>query len=168
MDGLSETGRLTYSPDGAKIVCCGEEGIIVRDAQSGALLGKKGGIDHVFAIAYSPNGAYLASGSVGCTVRLWDGETLNEVAVLRRHSGYVNSVAFSGDSSELLSASDDGTMIRWNMTSFEMIGGPIAAHEAQVFSAVYEDEAPPSPHRLVSPRRASLPQVPGSHRRRRL
>ena len=58
---------------------------------------------------------------------------LNEAVVLRRHSSYV----FYSDGSEPLSASVNDTMVRWNMTSFEMIGGLIEAQEASVESAVY-------------------------------
>ena len=100
-----------------KITCCGKEGIVVHDSQSGELLSEKVGIGHVNSVAYSPNGTYLASGD-DYTVHLWDGQMLNEVAVLRRHTSYV----FSSDGSELLSASVNGTMIRWTLTSFEMIG----------------------------------------------
>lgn len=136
--GLSEFGNLVYSPDGRKLACCGKEGIVVRDALSGEVIGKKDQIGRIYAVAYSANGAYLASG--GSDVRLWNGETLSEIAVLKGHTNSVYSVAFPGDDSELLSADGYGTMARWNATSHQMIGGPIAAHEAPINTAAYSPD----------------------------
>lgn len=131
--GQSRRGCVVYSPDGRKLACCGKEGIKVYKTESGELHGEVSDY-RILSVAYSPNGVHLVSGGADFTVRIWDGETLSEVAILRKHTSYVYSVSFSPDGSELLSASADATLIRWDMTSFQMIGTPFRAHETTIFS----------------------------------
>ncbi|UCG33729.1 MAG: hypothetical protein JSU68_03660, partial [Phycisphaerales bacterium] len=48
------------------------------------------------------------------TIRLWDAETFDQVAVLRGHESYVHSVCFSPDGTMLTSGSGDGTVCIWD------------------------------------------------------
>jgi WD40 repeat protein len=57
----------------------------------------------VTCIAFSPDGATLASGSVDKTVKLWNVATGEELATLNGHSSVVYSLAFSPDSKLLAS-----------------------------------------------------------------
>jgi WD40 repeat protein len=57
----------------------------------------------------------LASGSVDNTVRLWDTHTRECVAVLKGHTDFVCSVAFSPDGRLLASTSDDRTVRLWDV-----------------------------------------------------
>jgi WD40 repeat protein len=60
--------------------------------------------------AFNPSGNRVVTAGADSTIRIWDADTANELAVLRWHGEVVNEVEFSPDSKWILSASDDGTV----------------------------------------------------------
>jgi RNA polymerase sigma factor (sigma-70 family) len=59
----------------------------------------------IFALAYSPDGKTLASGTGSSegVIRLWDATTGKERLLLQPHAGQINSLAFSPDGTKLAS-----------------------------------------------------------------
>ena len=71
----------------------------------------------VNALAFSPDGTKIATGSLERTVNLWDAATGQSVAVFAGHAAQVFHVAFSSDGTELVWASQDATVKLWDLRS---------------------------------------------------
>ena len=76
----------------------------------------------VLAVAFSPDGTRLASGSTDTTVRLWDTIGDGDGMTLQKHTGPTNVLAFSPDGKMLASGSTDKTVQLWDTTT----GKPLA------------------------------------------
>ncbi|KAF8967493.1 hypothetical protein BDZ97DRAFT_524061 [Flammula alnicola] len=76
----------------------------------------------VRAVAFSPDGSKIASGSDDATIRVWDSYTGNEIIPpLGGHSGGILSVALSD--TRVVSAATDGTIRVWDIiTGKEILG----------------------------------------------
>lgn len=68
----------------------------------------------VRAVAFSPDGQVLASGSEDQTVRLWDRNGGQLLGCFRGHENRVNALAFSPDGLVLASGSEDHTIRLWD------------------------------------------------------
>jgi WD40 repeat protein len=78
------------------------------------LEGHAGGVS---AIAFSPDGKSLASGSMDKTVRLWNLETGELTATLEGHSKGVRAVTFSPDGRTLASGSQEDAVRLWDVAT---------------------------------------------------
>lgn len=92
------------SPDGKTLATGQARDIVVWDVETGRPSDIFRGHDSwVVALAFSPNGRYLASGSRDGTARLWDVARGEESGAIRFESGMrVASVSFSPDNTLLL------------------------------------------------------------------
>ncbi len=75
----------------------------------------------VRAIAFTPDGKILASGSYDSTIKLWNVETGQCLQTITGHTSGIQSLAFSPDGSLLASGSNDKTVRLWNIFTGECL-----------------------------------------------
>ena len=73
----------------------------------------RGHTDDIYAVAFSPDGARLVTGSDDHTLRLWDGDG-NPIKVLTGHTDDVMAAAFTPDGKYLLSGGYDKSIRLWD------------------------------------------------------
>jgi WD40 repeat protein len=71
----------------------------------------------VTSLAFSPDGAYFATGSREKAIKLWNVATGQEIRTLGGHASWVSSVAFSPDGRSLASADGQGTVKVWDVAA---------------------------------------------------
>lgn len=71
--------------------------------------------DAIYAARFSPDGKGIVAGSEDKTIRIWDVETRELLAVLRGHTGVVTHLEFSPNGRFLASADEAGMVIVWDM-----------------------------------------------------
>ena len=72
--------------------------------------------DEVTAVAWSPDGHHILTGSGDGTARIWDATTGDNTLTLN-HKAPVNAVAWSPDARHILTGSGDGTARIWDATT---------------------------------------------------
>jgi WD40 repeat protein len=75
----------------------------------------------VYAVAFDPQGRYLAGAGLTDKVHVWDLTDEEEVFALEGHQGQIHCVAFSPDGNYLLSGGDDMTVRVWDVLSGRLV-----------------------------------------------
>ncbi|KAG1680576.1 hypothetical protein FOA52_015023 [Chlamydomonas sp. UWO 241] len=75
----------------------------------------------LFSVAFSPDGAMLATGCMDKMARIWDVSSGQCVSTLQGHTGVVKSVAFSPDGHTLATGSDDKNARVWDVSSGQCV-----------------------------------------------
>lgn len=104
--GLADDGNTVAALDGG---WQSDATIVVWDGATGRRKVRPAGHEAtVTRIVYSPDGTYLASGSLDKTVRLWNPKSSEHLTILATHRDAVRAIAFSHDGKRLASASKEG------------------------------------------------------------
>jgi WD40 repeat protein len=137
--GHEDRVGLAWSPDGVYVAATVGREVKIWHAQYGYRTQTlTGHARNVHAVAYSPDGKWIATASEDHTVRLWRPGTGEPAEVLLGHTRPVFGLSWSADSNLLASAGADGTRV-WRI----IVDGPDrAAGTTQANLATHGDPRP--------------------------
>jgi WD40 repeat protein len=111
-------GALAFSPDSRRLAIGGET-VQIWDVESQAVVMRLEEFDNgVYYLAYSPDGRVIATAD-GAVIRLWDSQTGASLGILAgENQDSIIALAFSPNSTHLVSSSWDGVTVVWDMTTY--------------------------------------------------
>jgi WD40 repeat protein len=137
---------VAYSPVGKYLLTVskgekrrGEAAVQVWDTFTGSHVA---GLPHhywVRAVAFSPDGLQVLTGSLDHTAQLWDVKRGMRSGPPLSHQDTVNAVAFSPDGKILLTGSDDRTARLWDAETGKPIGQPLE-HQGPVNAVAFSPD----------------------------
>ncbi len=104
-------------------------------ADSALLWTSESGWETVRALAFSPDGHRIVSGTMLKRIQMWEAATGAPIgAPLESHRAAVDAVAVSPDGRWIVSGSEDGVLLVWDAAAGKQIGNPLEGHVDQVSS----------------------------------
>jgi tetratricopeptide (TPR) repeat protein len=93
----------------------------------------------ILAVAFSPDGRTVLTGSDDNTARLWDAATGRPLGPPMDHQGMVSAVAFSPDGRTVLTGSDDNTARLWDAATGRPLGLPMD-HQGVILAVAFRPD----------------------------
>ena len=107
---------VAFSPDGTQYITCPGVGVELRNSDSGAIVAKFPGPDHIHnSFCFSPD-ARLVAIAANCTIHIWD-ITSSDPHLVQTFTGHINEITalqFSSPSS-IVSSSYDQSVKSWQI-----------------------------------------------------
>ena len=115
-DLVEPVAAIACHPEGSIVAMASAASPVVSiwDWRSGRRIADLKHGSFVYDVDFTPDGKRLATACQDNSIRLWDAERWDQVAVLRGHRDYVHAVAFAPDGMQLASASGDHTIRIWD------------------------------------------------------
>ena len=131
---------ISFSPDGGRLVAASAGGAVptVWDLRTGAPPLELGGRAAVGTVAFSADGARVATVGDDGTTRVWDADRGQRLAALQQ-GGPVESVAFSPDGRSIATGGGDGSISVWEATSFAR-AARVTGHSGGVVDLAFAGE----------------------------
>jgi WD40 repeat protein len=133
---------VVFNPDGTLLATGIDRSIIIwQISDSQQRFSLEGHTAWVTAIAFSPTGKSLASGSHDQTVRLWDIETQVCHKVLQGHTSWVQAIAYDSTGNLLASGGNDKEIRLWQTETGECIQ-ILRGHPNRILSVLFHPKEP--------------------------
>ncbi|HEY9627623.1 MAG TPA: caspase family protein [Coleofasciculaceae cyanobacterium] len=131
---------VVLTPDGNTLASVSGNAVEVRDLRTGEIQHVlKGHTEIIHAIAMSPDGKTLATGSADKTIKLWDVQTGTLLQTLVGHAGVLWSMSFHPDGQVLASGGGDSTIRLWDLNSGQLLR-TISGHKDRLFPVVFSPD----------------------------
>ena len=115
---VEKAQAVAYTADGTTLVLGSQGGIELWDVAAGTRTAALGGVAWIEAMALSPDGGTLATGTGGSPIELWDLATGSRLATtLDGQTSEVTSVSFSPGGTVLVAGEMDGSVRLWDLTT---------------------------------------------------
>ena len=124
----SEVPRFTlaFDPAGTRVLSAtGRSATVWRVKDGSVAVELLGHVSNVHRASWSPDGRLIATASADRSVRIWDQDTGNLLAVLA-HPTPVQAVGFAPDAGAVITASDDGMARMWELPHSAASGADLA------------------------------------------
>ena len=131
---------VAYRSDGKQFVTCGDKGARIWEAGTNAAIATlTGHMMLVEAVAFSPDGSRIATGSSDHTARIYDARSGKSLLTFSGHGFFVRSIAFAPNGKYVATGSDDKTARIWDAKTGKLIS-TLSGHGGGIHSVAFSPD----------------------------